>query len=84
MNRAKRQLRAWLKQEAACSAYLWPALEDLFGDNGRLQRLLVHVLADRQCLSQQAAPSQQGGFSGDRGTRPAAGLLAFDGDAAVG
>ena len=49
-----------------------------------MQRLLVHVLADRQRLTQAAAPGEQGGVPGSRGTRPVAGLLAFDGAVAVG
>ena len=41
---------------------LWPALQDLFGKWG-LQRVLVHVLANRQCLSQAVSRGEQGGVS---------------------
>jgi hypothetical protein len=30
---------------------IWPALEDLFGENGACNGLLVHVLAYRRSLS---------------------------------
>ena len=39
-----------------------------------LQRLLVHVLADRQRLSHEIARAQQGGVSRDREARSATGL----------
>ena len=50
----------------------------------RLQWLLVHVLADRQRLSSEAAREKQGGVSRGRHAWSAPGLLAFDGDVAVG
>jgi hypothetical protein len=39
---------------------LWPALEDLFGENGAVGGLLVHVLADRQSYSREPARGEQG------------------------
>jgi hypothetical protein len=39
---------------------LWPALEDLFGENGAVGGLLVRVLADRQSYSREPARGEQG------------------------
>jgi len=50
----------------------------------RLERLLVHVLADRQRLREAPARREPGGVPPRRAAGPAPGLLAFDGDLAVG
>jgi GNAT superfamily N-acetyltransferase len=50
----------------------------------RLQRLLVHVRADRQRLSQAAARGEPGGLQEVVERGPPPGLLAFKGDLAVG
>jgi hypothetical protein len=49
-----------------------------------LQRLLVHVLADRQCYRKRLREQNKVAFRAvvKRGSPP--GLLAFDGDVAVG
>ncbi len=44
----------------------------------------MHVLEDWQRLSQETAREKQGGVSGGREAWAAPGLLAFDGDVAVG
>lgn len=50
----------------------------------RVQRLLVHVLADRPTVPQKASRQEQGSFRKLVKRGPPPGLLAFDGDVAVG
>jgi hypothetical protein len=58
---------------------LWPALEDLFGENGAVGGLLVHDWRIGRAIRENPREENKAAFRNVVGCGPRPGLLAFDG-----